>query len=416
METPWAVLLTKFNDNSSEPFPRGFYEDLFTRTGVGSQNMVDFFRDVSHGTVDLSGSQVFGWLTLDKSSSEYTGSGANPAGRDELVNWAKQAATKAGYDLSGFFGVVVCLNVPVDLFGVLGQGVAVCNNLSMQPSILGQEMGHGYGLDHSRASGSDDDYRDRWDTMSTWDSVYMAPHDRYQLIGPSLNAWNMRGRGWLDESRVWKGGTDGYDETIQLRPLVRRDLPGLLAADLGNGQLVEFRVQEGWDAAIPRPAVLIHHFRENHSYIEATPRGSSDLVQGDTFELGADTPFTSYRRVEILSIDAPARIATLRLVYRPALRIPYEGLGGTVLGGVIADGGGAIIVGGSIIPIPPWDPMLRVLEQVALYRSSALTAQPRTRDEIRREALTTMADHVGKVMEGMSSFRVPAPLSDREHE
>lgn len=174
METPWAVLLTKFNDNGSEPFPRVFYEDLFTGRGVGSQNMVDFFHDVSRGIVDLSGSQVFGWLTLNKSRSDYTGSGVNPAGRDELINWAKQAATDAGYDLTGFFGVVVCMNVQTDLFGVLGRGIAVCDNLSMQPSILGQEMGHGYGLDHSRASGSDADYRDRWDTMSTWDSVYMA--------------------------------------------------------------------------------------------------------------------------------------------------------------------------------------------------------------------------------------------------
>lgn len=224
----------------------------------------------------------------------------------------------------------------------------------------------------------------------------------------------MRGRAWLDESRVWKGGTDGYDVTIQLRPLIRHDLPGLLAADLGDGHLVEFRVQEGWDAAIPRSAILIHHFRENHSYIMSTPQGSFDMVEGEIFQLGADTPLTPYRRVEILSIDAPARAATLRLSYRPVPRIPYEVSGGTLLGGVSADGGGAIIVGGSIIPIPPWDPMLRILEQIALFRSSELTAQPWTRDAIRREALTTIADHVEKVMAGIGSFRVPAPLSDRQ--
>lgn len=79
--TPWAILLCKFSDDASEPQPRQYYEKLFTQTGSGSLNMVDFFSDASHGQLDLSGSQVFGWLTLDKARSDYTGSGADQAGR-----------------------------------------------------------------------------------------------------------------------------------------------------------------------------------------------------------------------------------------------------------------------------------------------------------------------------------------------
>ena len=63
------------------------------------------------------------------------------------------------------------MNVPTDLFG--GPDGVVCDNDSMDPARLGQEMGHLYGLDHSRADnvkpcGDDSgmDYKDFWDVMS----------------------------------------------------------------------------------------------------------------------------------------------------------------------------------------------------------------------------------------------------------
>ncbi len=145
--SPWAVLLCKFKDDNSEPYGRQRYEDLFTGSGLGKLNMVDFFRDMSHGKLDLSGSEVFGWYTLDKNRSEYTGLGS----RNDLIDWARQKATAGGVNLSRFFSVVVCLNVPTDLFGG-GSGV-VCDDgrwpngmSSLSPSLLGQEMGHTYGL------------------------------------------------------------------------------------------------------------------------------------------------------------------------------------------------------------------------------------------------------------------------------
>ena len=104
-------------------------------------------------------------------------------------------------------------------------------------------------------------------------------------IGPGLNAWCMRSRGWLDESRVWSGPYDGFDSTVTLRPLHHRSLPGYLAAEIGQ-YLVEFRVRERWDAAIPRAAVLVHRFEANHSYLMPAVSGSEDLVKGDRFESG----------------------------------------------------------------------------------------------------------------------------------
>src|SRR5437868_5226455 len=63
-QTSWAVLLCKFKDNQSEtPVPnfRTVCERFFTTPGAGF-NAVQFFSDMSHGSLDLSGSKVFGWF------------------------------------------------------------------------------------------------------------------------------------------------------------------------------------------------------------------------------------------------------------------------------------------------------------------------------------------------------------------
>ena len=57
-----------------------------------------------------------------------------------------------------------------------------------------------------------------------------------------------------------------------------RSLPGFLAAEIPGGYLVEFRVREGWDGAIPRAAVLIHRFESDGWF----------LMPGNLGRLGSD--------------------------------------------------------------------------------------------------------------------------------
>jgi len=328
MKSPWAVILCKFTDGNDEPFPKQYYADLFTTSDTGSPwNMIRYFSDYSHGTLDLTGTQVFGWYKLDKSVDDYNALGGGA--RDALITWARAAAAAHGVDLKPYFSTVVCTNRWQDigasptLSGVIAQG------LTAVPALLGHEMGHVYGLLHSRIDGSEVDYLDPWDIMSA-DTHYEAPDPEFTLIGPGLNAWNMRSRGWLDESRVWKGTGDSFDETIVLRPLVRRDLRGFLAAELPGGYLVEFRVREGWDGAIPRPAVLVHRFDGGHSYLMPGNEGTSDLVAGDSFgdadPVGSPLSiFSTFKRVEVQSIDAAGEKATIRLRYRHPVRVGVDG-------------------------------------------------------------------------------------------
>lgn len=365
----WAVLLVAFRDDPEKLPARGVYERLFTSAGAGTMNMVEFFADMSHGLLDLSGSAVFGWYRLDVKRSTYVGNVyPQPAGklnRNGLADAARAAATAAKVDLSKFAGVVVVGYGGTDLCGWVGGMQALCDDNSLQPSLLGQEMGHGYGLDHARADGSIDDYNDPWDVMSTAAFPWMqAPDPDYTSIGPGLNAWNMRSRGWLDETRVVTVAV-GSNVQVKLRPLHHHDLPGTLAAEVGE-YLIEFRVPERWDAAIGNACVLVHRFDawENRSYLMTGTGGQQALLEGDVFETGGPYNLTPTIRVEVLEIDAAGHTARLGVQASAGWRPPM--LVGTDLFGTIGiDGGGWLLVGGKIVKIPPRGPITSILEDVA---------------------------------------------------
>jgi hypothetical protein len=312
MKTPWAVILCKFADGDDEPFPLQRYKNMFTTSNTGSKwNMIKYFSEYSHGKLDLTGTQIFGWFKLNQSVADYNGPNG---GRTQLIKWARKAATDNGVDLGPFFSTIVCCNRWKDI-GSVGSGVVSQGPLTLNPQLLGHEMGHVYGMNHSRIDGSTTDYMDPWDIMSAA-NVFSASDAEYGPIGPGVNAWNMRSRGWLDESRVWKVSCN-FDQEVKLRPLVRHDLNGFLAAEMPGGYLVEFRMPEGWDGGIPRPAVLLHRFDGANSYLMQGNSGSSDLVAGDSF--GSEEPskvdslFHSFHRLDVVSIDAARNEATLRL-------------------------------------------------------------------------------------------------------
>src|SRR5687767_13168884 len=180
-ESRWAILKCKFADDDSDTPPDELYERLFTGAGTGNFNMVDYFRDMSHGQLDLSRSQVFGWFTLSLRKADYVGRVLDSALTGSQVNAGRlfaacrRAAEDARVDLSGFAGIVAAMNRGgpwpngsdgVDLWGS-DPGMAFCDRYGLMPSLLGQEMGHGYGLNHSHRVGSTAEYMDPWDTMST---------------------------------------------------------------------------------------------------------------------------------------------------------------------------------------------------------------------------------------------------------
>lgn len=417
-QTPWAIILCKFSDIKDVPYDRLRYEEIFTTKGNGKWNMVDYFHDMSHGKLDLSGSKVFGWYTLDKKLSDYTGSGANPERRSDLITWAREAATDAGEDLSQFSNrIIACYNEAADLFGG-GIGVACGDNGSdasisgFCPSLMGQEMGHVYGLLHSREEGSTDDYKDRWDVMSNITNT-IADHPIYTErtirgesrfpIGPGLNAANMHSRGWLDETRVWSmGAMKSVNTTVQLRPLHRRDLTGYLAIRF-HDYFIEFRTNSGWDVGIKNPVVLVHRLEDDISYIVSDTKGSQAFYAGSW----TGTPenmslYGSIVRIEVENIDPANDTASIRLIsvaanvpqYFPDPDRPYRNPG--IAWGV---DDAIISLGYKTMLIRRQSPLFTILENIVLHESAADIPISSIQDRIRQEAITNITNVVQQKFE-----------------
>ena len=333
--SPWLIIVVRFKDDQPifvlETLPDGKKIDvlaqhrrLFTKAGTGTMNMVDYFLDNSHGKIDVSDSEVVGVYTIPYKRADYIGNVPPQAGkinRGGVLDAGRAAASAHKIDLTSYSGVVVCGYTPLDLCGWVGGMAALCDLNSLSPDLLGQEMGHGYGSDHSGLDGSTAEYGDPWDTMSTW-SPYSASNADYSRIGPGLNACNMRLRGWLNEDRVVVISHDAQvTRDIVLGPL--HD-PGPQAAALDvAGFLVEFRLKDRWDASIPRSCILVHRVQGNRSYLMAAKDGSNDLVVGSVFErlsvLGPSVTLT------VTSIDENNRRATLHVEQTvQRIRIPDE--------------------------------------------------------------------------------------------
>lgn len=418
MQTPWGILLCKFQDDTTtEPFERKRYEEIFTSSGNGKSNMVEFFRDVSHGNVDVSGSEVLGWLTIPKNRSAYEGSGLNPQGRLDLITWAKDAAVAAGHQLDKYFSVVVCMNVGTDLCG--GPSGVICDGGSVSPHVLGQEMGHAYGLNHSRADGSTADYMDDWDIMSTA-AARSANHPEYTelspqgtplvRIGPGLNAANMSMMSWLDTSRMWMAKQEHFGQIVELRPLHQRDLPGYLVAKIDD-YLLELRVPTDWDAGIGPAVVLVHSASGGHSYIHRGVSGSFGLLPGDKFQIGdPQDALGALTEVVVESIDAQEQRATLRIGRRRD-RHPSSGPS-LILEGVSNDAGGLIVIFSNgkakIKKVPPNTPSYRFIEALDLLDDGESAGVHEAGQAIRRHALQAIQSAASEQLQNMEAFREPA--------
>jgi hypothetical protein len=272
---PWAVILCKFSELPNyEPHPVNFYKEAFTEAGAGKGREFDYFRQVTYGHIDMTGSKVFGWFNMPKHSAkeEVETRETIPHHRVAIHEWGVEVAKDNKIDLTPFYGVLVIFNNQTDNGSAERRHRVVLgyNKTDWDPTYNCHELGHGFDLNHSWFARPDTDYGDRWDLMSSA-RVFMF-NNAFGRNGPGLNAYHLRRLGCIPPERIWESTGKSGSQTVTLAALNQFDAKGYLMAtipptpgsDSKTSYLVEFRRKTGWDAAIPQDTLLVHEDRSNN--------------------------------------------------------------------------------------------------------------------------------------------------------
>jgi hypothetical protein len=387
----FAVLLCKFSDAAgTEPQPVSHYQDMFAE---GNGGLADYWANASLAHIDLRGSNVFGWKVLGSKRDDYV---AQHPDRWSKIKGAIDAFPEV--DTSKYTGVVAVFNVDVGDSANQNNGV-LCGPGDPTVTFLGHETGHVFGLEHSFDQSTrrliswsaPGEYYDMHDVMSAM-NVYSDGSLRFSPTGPLLATPNLDRMGWLDAARVWTPSVmnSSHVETLDLVSLGHFDRPGYLAAKVG-GVYVEFRTKDGWDAAIPRDAVLIHELRDPNEIVVASDAANfvNDWQPGQRYgPPPLELAIQGGTEIDIDSFDLEAK--TARITVSIHARRPIVEGPGVIFGGVAEGGGFILLPSGKIVRVPPRSPVLEALGKLAIVAEGE-SLSPKARRTVERAVFDDVA-------------------------
>ena len=230
------------------------------------------------------------------------------------------------------------VQLPGDLFGfgptpvTLGGstfnlgGVVGAHDIGL--SVFGHEMGHGFGLEHSRKqSSSTTDYNDCYDLMSAISCIYAFDGSAAGSgsafggssfggfsKGPGLNAVMLAVNGWLSPSRIgtFTNSTcaqGSYTMAALNHPEVSGNMEMRLPAALtlptpGNTTTltdyysVALRSRSLWDRGIPNDAFVLHlKGRDNYSYWVDAAGTNGGMRVGEEFVDAANNTYVAVNSI-----------------------------------------------------------------------------------------------------------------------
>ena len=254
------------------PRTKTWFETLML--GGAAPSLDHFWREVSFGTINLTGSVVVGWYTLPHPRSYYVY--GNPLQLDSQ-RAADDCTGVADADVffPDFVGVNLMFNEDLDCCAWGGSTTLTLDGQSRTYRVTwlppwgyesqgptAHEMGHGFGLPHSSGP-YNATYDSRWDVMSdVWGNC--PPEDpTYGCVGTHTISYHKDLLGWIPSNRRYVAAL-GTSQTITLEPLDQLASSGYMIARIplpGSATrfyTVETRRLAGYDAKLPGHAVIIH--------------------------------------------------------------------------------------------------------------------------------------------------------------
>jgi len=272
------VVMVNFQDEQTQPFTREEAQAVM----FGTTN--DFYREASYGQTWLTG-DVYGWFTIPVSSTT--------CDTTAISNYARQAATAAGANLAGYDHLIYAF--PQNACTWQGRGSVggtpseAWINEWFELGVVGHELGHNFGLYHSRSMDCGD--------VSIGSNCTISEYgDTFDLMGGAssahFNLFQKERLGWINNgtnapiTTVSSSGTywiDPYEQST----LTTKGLKVLKSIDPVTGMktwyYIERRVPYGFDGSLSGNANI------NGGVIVRT---GSDASGQDTYLLDM-TPATS---------------------------------------------------------------------------------------------------------------------------
>lgn len=310
---PYATLLCKFSDVAVEPLGPAYFDRLMFD---GPDSLDQYWRRVSYGKIDLTGSRAFGWFAMPQPRGAYRYDGPDEANLEALARDCARAADPT-VDFTQFVGVNLvfndCIHRPrggemaLTLDGERRRYrmTWLCPGSSAAHQIVAHEMGHSFGLTHS-SDWTGHEYGNTWDVMSV--AAYCAPESAYGWLAQEPIAVNKDLLGWIPAQRKWQAAGQETRRILLNGP--EEGGAGYLIAEipLGRGRMytVEARLRDGFDKGLPVASVLIHEVdmrRENKAQLVSPPRGAIDDVAGMFGGWGVGSVFRDEASGVSVSVD-----------------------------------------------------------------------------------------------------------------